>query len=189
MSSCSVSAQPIAESTSTFIHTLRDGVILLTKRQGVATTVESCFPRVKAFVCDCWWKIKVMHAAFERSESVDANNHVNEAKSESATKKLGRGWITRRSRWTGTSIPTPGHHQDGARFLRKVDIVMIHPLRTLLCELFVSPPLRLLQRAFGRNRGVITHSRRTANEAAETYNLTDEHEMKRGVSCVPIWKG
>ena len=28
-------------------------------------------------------------------------------------------------------------------------ILMDHPLRTLLCELFVAPPLRLLQRVFG----------------------------------------
>lgn len=75
-SSCSASAPSIrgpliAEPRSTFIHMLSDGVILLAKWQGVATTVESCFRRVSAFVRDCWWKVTVMHEAFEQSESAE----------------------------------------------------------------------------------------------------------------------
>ena len=39
---------------------------------------------------------------------------------------------------------------------------MDHPLRTLLYELFVAPPLQLLQKAFGRNRRAATLLTRAA---------------------------
>jgi hypothetical protein len=49
--------------------------------------------------------------------------------------------------------------------------IMENPIRTLLFELFVEPPLRMMQRALGRNRTTTTL---LPQEAAKAYAQKDE---------------
>jgi len=80
-----------------------------------------------------------------------ANNPKNEAKSAFAMKKPGHEWMTR------VVANSPIHARtslelEASRLREGSPLFMNHPLRSLLYDLFVSPPLGLLQRAFGRNR-------------------------------------